>query len=60
MEFVLITDNLRGLILKHADAGQLQQAAQAEGMHTMYEDGLLKAVAGITTIDEVLRVTQEA
>jgi general secretion pathway protein E len=60
MEFVLITDNLRGLILKHADAGQLQQAAQTEGMHTMYEDGLLKAVAGITTIDEVLRVTQEA
>jgi general secretion pathway protein E len=60
MEFVLITDNLRRLILKHADAGELQKAAQAEGMRIMYEDGLQKAVNGITTVDEVLRVTQEA
>jgi len=46
-------------VLKHADAGQLQAEAQREGMDTMYEDGLRKAVAGLTTIEEVLRVTTQ-
>jgi len=59
MEFLVMTDPLRRLVLKHADAGDIQTAAQAEGMDTMYEDGLRKAVAGMTTIEEVLRVTQE-
>ncbi len=60
MEFLVMTDNLRRLILKHADASELQEAARAEGMHNMYEDGLRKALLGLTTIEEVLRVTQEA
>ena len=34
--------------------------ARARGMRTMYEDGLAKALQGLTTIEEVLRVTQEA
>jgi general secretion pathway protein E len=37
----------------------IEQAAQDEGMRTMYEDGLVKALRGVTTIEEVLRVTQE-
>ncbi|CDH43934.1 MAG: type II secretion system ATPase GspE [Candidatus Competibacteraceae bacterium] len=59
MEFLVMSDPLRRLVLKHADAGALQTAAQQEGMDSMYEDGLRKAVAGLTTIEEVLRVTTQ-
>ncbi len=59
MEFLVMSDPLRRLVLKHADAGELQAVAQREGMDTMYEDGLRKAVAGVTTIEEVLRVTTQ-
>ncbi len=59
MEFLVISDPLRRMVLKHADATELQAEAQKEGMDTMYEDGLRKAVAGSTTIEEVLRVTTQ-
>ncbi|MCB1823173.1 MAG: type II secretion system ATPase GspE [Candidatus Competibacteraceae bacterium] len=59
MEFLVMSDPLRRMVLKHADAGELQATAQKEGMDTMYEDGLRKAVAGLTTIEEVLRVTSQ-
>ena len=59
MEFLVMSDPLRRLVLKHADASDLQAEAQREGMDTMYEDGLRKAVAGLTTIEEVLRVTTQ-
>ncbi|MGB2680279.1 MAG: type II secretion system ATPase GspE [Candidatus Competibacter sp.] len=59
MEFLVMSDPLRRLVLKHADAGDLQDTAQQEGMDTMYEDGLRKAVDGVTTIEEVLRVTTQ-
>jgi general secretion pathway protein E len=58
IEFLVMTDDIRRLVLKHADAGQLQQAAIDLGMRTMYQDGLLKAIQGVTTIEEVLRVTE--
>ncbi|MEN8259345.1 MAG: type II secretion system ATPase GspE [Pseudomonadota bacterium] len=60
LEFLVMTDGLRRLILAHEDAIKLEQAAIAEGMVTMYDYGLTKAVAGLTTIEEVLRVTSEA
>ncbi|MDG4596971.1 MAG: type II secretion system ATPase GspE [Candidatus Contendobacter sp.] len=59
MEFLAMSDPLRRMVLKHADATELQVEAQKEGMDTMYEDGLRKAVAGLTTIEEVLRVTTQ-
>jgi general secretion pathway protein E len=59
MEFLVMSDPLRRLVLKHADATELQAEAQKEGMDTMYEDGLRKAVAGLTTLEEVLRVTTQ-
>ncbi len=59
MEFLVMSDNLRRLIMQHADMGVIEQAARTEGMRTMYEDGLVKALQGVTTIEEVLRVTQE-
>ena len=39
--------------------GELEAQSRAEGMRNMYEDGLVKSLAGVTTIEEVLRVTQE-
>jgi general secretion pathway protein E len=59
MEFLVMTDNLRRMIMQHAGMGDIEEAARKEGMRTMYEDGLVKALQGQTTIEEVLRVTQE-
>lgn len=60
IEFLQMTDPLRKLIMAHEEAGAIQRLAIAEGMTTMYENGLQKVVQGITTIEEVLRVTSEA
>ncbi|MCE2989952.1 MAG: type II secretion system ATPase GspE [Burkholderiales bacterium] len=60
MEVMPMTDELRSLVMKHATATELRHAAVAQGMETMYVNGLRKAVAGITTIEEVLRVTRES
>jgi general secretion pathway protein E len=54
-----MSDPIRRLVMQHADMGKLEEQARSEGMRTMYEDGIAKAVAGITTLEEVLRVTQE-
>jgi general secretion pathway protein E len=50
---------MRRGILDGLDATALHAKATAAGMHTLYEDGLLKVAAGITSLDELLRVTQE-
>lgn len=59
MEVLPMTDGIRSLIMRHANSGEIQEAAVAEGMQPMYDNGLRKVVAGITTIEEVLRVTRE-
>ena len=59
MEFLVMDDGLRRLVMQHAGMGELEDAARARGMRTMYEDGLVKAMQGLTTLEEVLRVTQE-
>jgi len=60
MEFLVMSDAIRRQIMQHAGAGDIEQQARAEGMRTMYEDGLVKSLQGQTTIEEVLRVTQES
>jgi general secretion pathway protein E len=60
MELLLMTDPIRRLIMKHATAGEIQDMAVSEGMRTMYQDGLNKCLQGTTTLEEVLRVTQES
>jgi general secretion pathway protein E len=60
MEMLPMTDPLRSLVMKHATAGELREEAVRGGMMTMYEDGLRKAVHGVTTFEEVLRVTRES
>ena len=59
LEMLVMSDAIRGMVMRHVTAGEIRQQAIAEGMQTMYENGLRKAVAGITTIEEVLRVTRE-
>jgi general secretion pathway protein E len=59
IEMLTMTDGLRSLIMRHSTSGDLRAAAIAEGMETMFENGLRKSLAGITTIEEVLRVTRE-
>jgi len=60
MEIMPMTDGIRSLVMRHATSGDIQKQAVAEGMLTMYEHGLRKVLAGITTLEEVLRVTREA
>ncbi|MDD5577923.1 MAG: type II secretion system ATPase GspE [Methylobacter sp.] len=59
IEFLPMTDPIRKLIMAHEEAGNIQKLAIEEGMSTMYENGLVKIVQGITTLEEVLRVTSE-
>ena len=56
-EVMPITPALRELILDRASTSELRKQAQAEGMLTLRQDGLLKIQQGITTIEEVLRET---
>lgn len=60
IEFLPMTDEIRKLVMNHEEAGVIQDQAIKQGMLTMYEDGLLKSTQGITTLEEVLRVTTEA
>ncbi|MEX2013417.1 MAG: GspE/PulE family protein, partial [Parcubacteria group bacterium] len=58
-EVLKVTPTVKGLIMKGATAGEIEDQAKSEGMMTMLEDGIFKAVQGITTIEEVLRVVSE-
>jgi len=60
MEFLVMNDELRRAVMRHAGMGEIEQIARQAGMRTMYEDGIVKALAGETTIEEVLRVTEDA
>jgi len=60
MEFLVMNDELRRAVMRHAGMGEIEQIARQHGMRTMYEDGIAKALAGTTTIEEVLRVTEDA
>ncbi|HXX86201.1 MAG TPA: type II secretion system ATPase GspE [Casimicrobiaceae bacterium] len=59
MEMLPMTDPLRALIMHHATSTELRAEAIKGGMVTMYEDGMRKSLAGVTTFEEVLRVTRE-
>ncbi|HTQ15204.1 MAG TPA: type II secretion system ATPase GspE [Rhizomicrobium sp.] len=57
-EVLPMTDAIRQVVLKSPDAGGIQALALAGGMQTMHSHGLKKALAGITTVEEVIRVTR--
>jgi len=58
-EIIILSEKIKELILKNASAGEIDKQAREEGMVTMLEDGFIKAAEGVTTIEEVLRVTSE-
>jgi general secretion pathway protein E len=58
-EVLIMSDGIRQAVLSHATATEIQRQAIAEGMSTMYEDGLRKALDGRTTVEEVMRVAEE-
>jgi len=55
-ELIVISDRIRGLILKKASTTEIKQAGIEEGMKTLQDDGLRKVLEGITTIEDCLRV----
>ncbi len=57
-ELLVMNDELRGLLMGHADAASLEHAARRAGLRTLYDDGLRQALAGVTSLEEVLRVTR--
>ncbi|MBI4215610.1 MAG: type II/IV secretion system protein [Parcubacteria group bacterium] len=58
-EVLELSDDIKELIMKQANAHELRKQAVGGGMITMMEDGILKVINGITTVDEVLRVAME-
>lgn len=58
-EILVMHENLRPLIIERTSSNTIKQAAIANGMKTLRDDGWVKVRAGITTVEEVGRVTQE-
>ena len=56
-ELLVMDDDLRNLLMRQADAASLEAAARAKGLVTLREEGLRQVLAGITSLEEVLRVT---
>lgn len=58
-EVLPVSATIKELMMKNATADDIHEQARKEGMLTMMEDGIFKAVQGVTTIEEVLRVITE-
>ncbi|MEJ6541282.1 MAG: ATPase, T2SS/T4P/T4SS family [Halioglobus sp.] len=58
-ELFVLDDVMHGAIMSGADATVLHAAAKEQGMTTLYEDGLRKVLEGVTSMEEVLRVTRD-
>lgn len=57
-ELLVVTDEIREMVMNHRDAGTIKKQAMKQGMSTLRTDGARKVLAGSTSLDEVLRVTQ--
>jgi type IV pilus assembly protein PilB len=57
-ELMLMTSRIRELTFKGAPTQEIRKAAVAQGMRTLYQDGLHKVVNGITTLEEVMRIAK--
>jgi type II secretory ATPase GspE/PulE/Tfp pilus assembly ATPase PilB-like protein len=58
-EVIEVTSEIREMIISSASTDQIQEKAISLGMITMLEDGIIKAVQGVTSIEEVLRASRE-
>ena len=57
-EILLVDEDIRRMVLERTNTGEIKKAALKKGMLTLRMDGARKVVEGITTIEEVIRVTQ--
>jgi general secretion pathway protein E len=60
IEMIELTESIKSLILQGKDKHALAACAKREGFKSMYDDGLQKVARGITTLEEVMRITQES
>ena len=58
-ELLNVTEGVREQVMAGANAGAIRRRASEEGMHSLRDDGVRKVLEGLTSIDEVMRVTQE-
>jgi general secretion pathway protein E len=58
-ELLVVDDAVRALVMARADAGAIRRQASASGMTGLRADGFAKVAAGLTTIAEIVRVTQD-
>lgn len=58
-EILEVTPEVGDLIMQHKSAQEIQDEAEKNGMLLLWEDGFIKAIKGITTVDEILRVSKE-
>jgi general secretion pathway protein E len=58
-EFLPVTDEIKTLVLERASAGKIKEAAIQQGMRTLRDDGWRAVRSGVTTVAEVVRVTQD-
>jgi type II secretory ATPase GspE/PulE/Tfp pilus assembly ATPase PilB-like protein len=58
-EVLIMSEAIKQLVVKNATSDEIEKQARSEGMLTMLEEGFIKAAQGITSIEEVLRVTSE-
>jgi general secretion pathway protein E len=58
-EILRVSETIRQLIMKKADSATIARKALEEGMKDLREDGAQKVLAGVTTLEELVRVTQE-
>jgi type IV pilus assembly protein PilB len=56
-EVMPVTDEIRELVLRNAHAGEIRDVALSQGMKTLRQNGIQKVIEGVTTLEEVLRVT---
>ena len=54
-----MTTQVREMTFKGESTQNVRKMARKQGMHTLFEDGMIKALKGLTTLDEVLRITQQ-
>jgi type IV pilus assembly protein PilB len=57
-ELMTMTNAIREMTFKGEPTGALRKVARKQGMRTLFEDGMIKAMKGLTTLDEVLRITK--
>jgi type IV pilus assembly protein PilB len=58
-EVIPVTEKVQALILQRSPASEIEKQAKADGLISMKQDGYLKVLEGVTTIEEILRVAQE-